>query len=57
LNIACESASELEYHFLLARDLAFLSAGDYKKLNHSVVEVKRMLASLAHKVEAERLAG
>jgi hypothetical protein len=57
LNIACESASELEYHFLLARDLAFLSAGDYQKLNHGVVEVKRMLASLAHKVEAERLAG
>jgi hypothetical protein len=57
LNIACGSASELEYHFLPARDLAFLSAGDYQKLNHGVVEVKRMLGSLAHKVEAERLAG
>jgi len=57
LNIACGSASELEYHFLLARDLAFLSDVDYQKLNHAVIEVKRMLASLARKVEAERYAG
>jgi four helix bundle protein len=53
LNIACGSGSELEYHFLLARDLAFLSDVDYQKLNQGVVEVKRMLASLARKVEAE----
>jgi four helix bundle protein len=57
LNVACGSASELEYHFLLARGLAFLSDLDYQKLNHGVVEVKRMLASWARKVEAERLAG
>jgi four helix bundle protein len=57
LNIACGSASELEYHFLLARDLAFLGDVDYQKLNQGVVEVKRMLASLAGKVEAERRAG
>ena len=57
LNIACGSASELEYHFLLARDLAFLSAVDYQKLNHGVVEVKRMLASLARKAEVEHRTG
>jgi hypothetical protein len=57
LNIACGSASELEYHFLLARDLAFLSDMEYQKLNQAVVEVKRMLASLARKVDADRLAG
>jgi len=57
LNIACGSASELEYHFLLARDLAFLGDPDYQNLNNSVVEVKRMLASLVRKVAAERLAG
>ncbi len=56
LNIACGSASELEYHFLLARDLALLSDLDYQKLNNGVVEVKRMLASLASKVEMERRA-
>jgi len=57
LNIACGSASELEYHFPLARDLAFLSDLEYQRLNNGVVEVKRMLASLPRKVEAERLAG
>jgi four helix bundle protein len=57
LNITCGSASELEDHFLLARDLVFLSAGDCQKLNHGVVELKRMLAALAAQVEAERLAG
>jgi four helix bundle protein len=31
LNIASGSASELEYHFLLARDLTFLNELDYQK--------------------------
>ena len=57
LNIACGSASELEYHFLLARDLTFVTDSDYRTLNDGVVEVKRMLASLARKVEVDRLAG
>ena len=57
LNIACGSASELEYHFLLARDLALLNDLEYQKLHTGVVEVKRMLASLAAKVDAERRAG
>jgi four helix bundle protein len=57
LNIAAGSASELEYHFLLARDLNLLDETNYRQLNSGVVEVKRMLASLVRKVEAERLAG
>jgi four helix bundle protein len=57
LNIATGSASELEYHFLLARDLNFINEADYQDLNDNVIEVKRMLASLARKVEAERFAG
>ena len=57
LNIAAGSASELEYHFLLARDLGYLNETDYPPLNASVVEVKRMLASLARKVEEDRQAG
>jgi four helix bundle protein len=56
LNIAAGSASELEYHFLLARDLGYLNETDYPALNAAVVEVKRMLASLARKVEEDRLA-
>lgn len=56
LNIATGSASELEYHFLLARDLLFLDEAVYQRLSVSVVEVKRMLSALVRKVEAERLA-
>jgi four helix bundle protein len=54
LHIAAGSASELEYHFLLSKDLGFLSAEEYKQLDQLTVEVKRMLAGLIKKVEAER---
>jgi len=57
LNISAGSASELEYHFLLGHDLRFLEDNIYEILNRAVVEVKRMLASLARKVEQERLTG
>jgi len=56
LGIAAGSASELEYHFLLARDLELMTADQYKILNSSVLEVKRMLATLILKVQNERLA-
>ena len=32
LNVALGSASELEYHFLLARDLSFISEERYERL-------------------------
>jgi four helix bundle protein len=50
------SASELEYHFLLAKELGFLSDEEYKKLDSSTIEVKnkKMLAGLIKKVEADR---
>ncbi len=57
LNVALGSASELEYHFLLARDLSFISEERYERLDHSIVEIKRMLASLACKVQADRMTG
>jgi four helix bundle protein len=56
LNIAAGSASELEYHFLLARDLGFLQDDVYRQLNTAAVEVKRMLGALMSKVDADRLA-
>ena len=55
LNISTGSASELEYHFLLAHDLGFLSDIEFKQLDNGVTEVKKMLASLVRKVEAQRL--
>jgi S23 ribosomal protein. len=54
LGIAAGSASEVEYHFLLAHDLGFLDSEQYKSLDAAVVEVKRMLASLIIKVESDR---
>jgi len=54
LHIATGSASELEYHFLLAKDLGFLNLEQYKKLDESTVEVKRMLSGLIKKVESDR---
>jgi four helix bundle protein len=57
LGIAAGSASELEYHILLARDLDMLAGSEYENLNCSVLEVKRMLAALIIKVERDRKAG
>jgi four helix bundle protein len=53
LQMAAGSASELEYHLLLARDLSLLKAPDYERLSGRAVEVKRMLASLMQRLRAE----
>ena len=45
LQIAMGSASELEYHLLLARDLGFLNQGDYDDLGRETVRVKKMLST------------
>jgi four helix bundle protein len=54
LQIAMGSASELEYHLLLSRDLKFLNMELHASLNCRVEEVKRMLSSLIRKVDEER---
>ena len=46
LQIASGSASELEYHLLLAKDLQLLELEPHSKLNQNLVEVKRMLTAL-----------
>ena len=53
LQIAFGSACECEYHLVLAKDLDVLGAGEYDKLNSSIVEIKRMLASLISKVRSD----
>jgi four helix bundle protein len=55
LQIASGSASELDYHLLLSKDLGFLSEIDYGKLARSLTEVRKMLTSLLQKVDADRL--
>ncbi len=54
LQIACGSASELEYHFLLARDLGYMSHVDHVSAHKQLLEVKRMLVALTRKVGSER---
>jgi len=55
LQIAMGSASELEYHLLLAHDLGFLNDSDYHQLDRDTTEVKKVLTSLIHKLSADRL--
>jgi four helix bundle protein len=45
-RIALGSASELEYHLLLARDLGLVPATSHERLSECVAEVKRMLTGL-----------
>jgi four helix bundle protein len=45
LQIALGSASELEYHLLLARDLYFLDKPDHERITREVTEIKRMLTA------------
>jgi four helix bundle protein len=52
LQIARGSANEVEYHLLLARDLQFLPADDFKDLEAMVLEIQRMLASLVQRLAA-----
>lgn len=54
LQIAAGSASELEYHILLAHELQFLNDASYSQLSSEVSEVKRMLSSLVGKLTADR---
>jgi len=53
-SIAMGSASELDYHLLLARDLKLLNATDYAELARDTSEVKRMLTGLIQKLTADR---
>ncbi len=53
LQVAMGSASELEYHLLLARDLGLLGDAEYKPFEARTVELKRMLASLINRIRAD----
>jgi len=51
LQIARGSASETEYHLLLAKDLGFLQEADFQVAEQAVVVVQRMLTALVQKVQ------
>jgi len=50
LWIAMGSAAEVEYQCLLARDLDFMSEIEFTHLSGEIVEIRRMLNALIHKV-------
>src|SRR6476646_104025 len=56
LQIARGSTNEVEYHLLLARDLQFLSADEFKNLEAMVLEIQRMLASFVQHLSVDVLA-
>ncbi len=48
--ISMGSASELEYHLLLARDLSYLDSKQHRDLSQRTQEVKRMLSTFITKL-------
>ena len=54
LSIAMGSASEVEYLLLISADLGLLTRIDHQELECPTTEVKRMLASLIGKINADQ---
>jgi four helix bundle protein len=53
LQISFGSASEVDYHLILAHDLDILDKSLFEELLHDVVEVKKMLAVLLQRLRAD----
>ena len=52
-SIAAGSASELEYHLLLAKDLKLIKPKDHEELSQRTTELKKMLTALRQKLKAD----
>jgi four helix bundle protein len=50
LGYAANSATELEYHLIMARDIQAISLNDYTALVGRTVEVRKMLRGLMRRV-------
>jgi four helix bundle protein len=53
VKIAMGSASELDYHLLLCRDLGFMNEGDFTRTSSDLTEVRKMLTSFLNRVEKQ----
>lgn len=51
VQIALGSAHELEYFFILAKDLSFITIQDEEKLSVSINEIKKKLHNLSKKLK------
>jgi four helix bundle protein len=56
VQIARGSASELECHLIVARDLQLLTVSEFKDLEEKTLEIQRMLASLVQRLQHPVLA-
>jgi len=51
-QIAMGSASELEYHILLAKDLGFMDESTFENLSSETISIKRMLTSFIKRLRS-----
>ena len=56
LRFAINSASELEYHLMMAKDVGVIAGHDFSSLTTQTVEVRKMLIGLQRKVVASQSA-
>jgi four helix bundle protein len=54
LRSAVNSATELEYHLMVARDLHAISKIHYGKLTEQTIEVRKMLYGLLDRINARK---
>ncbi len=54
LQIASGSASELDYHLLLAHDLKFINDSDYTTLANDLTEIRKMLTAFIRRFRPAR---
>jgi len=47
------SASELDYHLLLSRDLGFMNDEDFARASTDLTEVRKMLTSFLSSIEKQ----
>jgi len=53
VRIAMGSASELDHHLLLCKDLGYLENDQYQRMGSDLTEVRKMLSSLLVSIENE----
>jgi four helix bundle protein len=53
VRIAMGSASELDHHLLLCKDLGFVHEADYKRTSRNLIEIRKMLGALLDSIESE----
>ena len=55
LRYAANSATELEYHLMVARDTRVISLNDYSALVSRTIEVRKMLSGLLKRVSVSQV--